>query len=818
MKYKQMISSRSSTSLRLGSVLFSASLVLGCDALIPKSIRAPTKPNSLDVVSTKGVKEYPPVSGQPVLSKPSRPPEIYPAKGNLLGPDGAHIQGNSGALPRKEGKYTLNFIDADISEVAKTILDDALKLNYVISPKVTGKVTMQTTKPLTDDELLPTLETLLKLNGAVLVKEDAGYKIEPDNVGAANAGSAKLGGPGHDLPPGYQIRVIPLKFVGAQEMQKILEPLLPPKSILKADARRNFLVVAGTSEQLGNVLENVQLFDADFMQGMSVGLFPVSNVEPTTLAFELEKVLGDTSKGPLAGVLKILPVDRLNAVLVMTTQPRYLKEVQSWMGRLDRYTGSRIGGVHVYRLQNVEATELAKTLANIFGTNASGQGNRPSVSPGSQGSQMGSAYSAANSVTNSYGDAGSSTAGDLGMGSANGGLNSGPAQGSGMSNAGGGMNSGMSSGSSGGSMGGMGGSSGGMGGSSGGMGGSSGGTGGGLGRSSNTASRSSTAYSVGGAKIIADPINNALIITAKAQEYQEIEAVIRELDVMPKQVLIDVTVAEVQLTDELQYGLKWYFQQGSSTYSLNGASIPTPPISNPLAFQYSLAMAGKDVRVLLSAEADKGKVTILSSPSVLVLNNQEAAIKVGDQVPILTGQYGNFTGGGSSTTTNPVYSSYNSIQYRDTGVLLNVRPRINSGGLVTMEIVQAVDDVKSTVSAGSSSDSSSSIASPTITQRQIKSSVAVHDGETLVLGGLIKENNALNRSGIPALYEVPVVGAFFGQTTLSNTKDELVVLLTPRVIENVSKGREVTNEFRRQLNGLSQDEPETTDYTPNALH
>jgi general secretion pathway protein D len=220
----------------------------------------------------------------------------------------------------------------------------------------------------------------------------------------------------------------------------------------------------------------------------------------------------------------------------------------------------------------------------------------------------------------------------------------------------------------------------------------------------------------------------------------------------------------------------------------------------------------------LSAEADKGKVSILSSPSVLVLNNQEAAIKVGDQVPILTGQYGNFTGGASSSTTNPVYSSYNSIQYRDTGVLLNVRPRINAGGLVTMEIVQAVDDVKSTVSAGSSGDSSSSIASPTITQRQIKSSVAVHDGETLILGGLIKENNDIAKAGLPLLYEIPVMGALFGQTTMSNTKDELVVLLTPRVIEGTAKGREVTNEFRRQLNGLSQDEPERTEQTPNAVH
>ena len=775
----------------------------GCDSIASKAIKNPQKPDHFDMVPTHGVKEQAAVKTEPLPAQPTKPPEIYPAKGNLLGPNGAQIHGQSNSTPRKEGKYTLNFIDSDISEVAKTIMDDALKLNYAISPKVSGKITMQTVRPLTDEELLPTLESLLKLNGAVLLKDASGYRIEPDGAGATGAAAAKVGIPGQALPPGYQLRVVPLKYIGAQEMNKILEPLVPPKSILKVDSVRNMLLLAGTSDQLQNALENVKLFDADFMQGMSVGLFPVTHVEATTLAFELEKVLGDTNKGPLAGVLRILPIERMSAVLVMTSQPRYLQEAQTWIGRLDRFTSNRMGAVHVYRLQNVDATEMAKTLANIFGGQSS-QSSRPSLSPGSQGAQVGSAYAQANSVTNAAGDAGSSTAGDLGMGSANGGLNSGPAQGSGLAGAGGGMNSGATGG------GGVGGT-----GSSGGMGGSSGtGMTSGLARSSSS-NRSSTAVNAGGAKIVADPSNNALIITAKAQEYQEIEAVIRELDILPKQVLIDVTVAEVTLSDALQYGLKWYFQQGSSTGSLFGSGIPAPPtpVPNPLAFQYSLVMAGSNVRVLLSAQADKGKVTVLSSPSVLVLNNQEAAIKVGDQVPILTGQYGNFTSGGGSTT-NPVYSSYNSVQYRDTGVLLNVRPRINSGGLVTMEIVQAVDNVNPVATQASSG----SIASPTITQRQIKSSVAVHDGETLVLGGLIKDDNSTVRSGIPFLYELPVVGDLFGSTTLSDKRTELVVLLTPRIVESTVQGRELTNEFRRKLGGVYQDEPEADGPVSNALH
>ena len=779
---------------------------IGCESLGPPSVRKPPLPPNLSIEPVKGIKDVQSPQSEPLKAIPPKPPEIFPAKENLLGPNGTTVKSApvvSGTASR-EGKYTLNFNEADLTEVSKTILEDALKTNYVISPKVTGKVTLQTTRPLADDELLPTLEMLLRLNGAVLIKDPAMFRIEPEAGAIVSASGAQVGAPGR-LPPGYQLRVVPLRFVGVQEIKKILEPLMPPKAVVKLDTARNMLLLAGTSDELQSAVDTIQLFDVDFMRGMSVGLFPVSNVEPTLLAQEIDKIMGDTTKGPLAGVIRIFPIERLNAILAITPQARYLEEIQTWIGRLDRYNSRRSGGVHVYRLRNVDAIDLAKTLSNIFGTAPSASGSAgTSLRPGSQGSQIGEAYADANSVTNTASDQGSSTAGDLGMGASNGGLNSGPAQGSGTPGAGGGMNSGAT--------GGMGSS---MTSGSGMTSGSSGGSGfaaAGLGRSTAGAGhKSSTATTAGNAKIVADPSTNSLIITARAQEYQEIEAVIKELDVIPMQVLIDVTVAEVQLTDALQYGIKWYFQQGSGAESLFGkgalGSAVNNITNNPLAFHYSLVAAGGNVRMLLSAEADKGKVNVLSSPSVMVLNNQEAAIKVGNQVPILTGQYGNFTGGTTNAANNPVYSSYNSVQYRDTGVLLNVRPRVNAGGLVSMEIIQAVDDVASANSQGASGDAGSTINSPTITQRQIKSTVAVQSGDTLVLGGLIKENNEITKSGIPSLYEVPILGDLFGQTTMASKKNELVVLLTPRVVETRAKSREISNEFRRKLTGLYEDEP-----------
>lgn len=795
--------------------IVAALLLAGCESMGPEAIkRTPIPPNlKIEQIHRKDLDSRP-IHSEPLGAKPKLPPEYYPANGNLLGKSGTTI----GAAPplaakgKQEGKYTLNFDDADLNEVAKTILDETLKINYIISPKVSGRVTLQTTRALTDEELIPTLETLLRLNGAVLIKDNGMYRIEPEGSAVVGAPAAKMGTPGQRIPSGYQLRVVPLRYVGVHEMQKILEPLMPPKSVVRVDTARNMLWLAGSSDELASVLDTIQLFDVDFMRGMSVGIFPLTNVEPALMATEIEKILGDTAKGPLAGLVRVMPIDRLNAILAITPQPRYLEEITTWIGRLDRYSPNRMGSIHVYRLQNVDATELAKTLSNIFGSN-SNSSKGGSIRPGFQDSNIGASSSSTpggggSGFSSSSGDLGSSSSGDLGMGSSSGGLGSsmGP-------NYGGGSSGGSSGGLGGSSSGGLGGSSGGgLGGSSGGFGGSgssNGSSSGGIGRGTSSSKQSSTTTNIGNVRIVADPPNNALVITAKAQEYKEIEAIIKELDVLPLQVLIDATIAEVKLTDELKYGIKWYFQQGSNREGLTPVAALAndfASVAKDYAFTYSLTAMGKDIRLLLQAQADKNKINMLASPSVMVLNNQEASMRVGDQIPILTGQYGNFTGGSTTVTGNPVYSSFNSVQYRDTGVLLNVKPRVNAGGLVSMDIIQTVSNVNKAAA-------DPTINSPTIAQRQIKSNVAVHDGDTLVLGGLIRENTGISKSGIPLLYELPILGDLFGATDMATDRTELVVLLTPRIVDNQIKGREISNEFRRKLTGLY--DPGATMTNPN---
>ncbi len=711
--------------------------------------------------------------------------EIYPASGPVAG-----ARPSAGRPPAKEGRYTLNFDDADVSEVAKAVLGDILKANYVISPKVTGKVSLQTSRPLAEDELIPTLEMVLRANGAVLIGHKGFYRIEPDANAILNAPGASLGLSGQTLPPGFQLRVVPLRYVSVQEMQKVVEPLLPPKAIIRADNIRNMLLIAGTAEDIEGVIETISLFDVDFMRGMGVGLFPLKNVDAATVAEELIKLFAvDVKEGGLGTMLRLLPIERLNAILAVSPQPRYLSEVENWVERLDRYNTAKAGGVHVYRCQHVEALQLAEILSNIFGRGPGGAGTRPSVAPGFGGTQIGGTYGSGTGSAFGGGGFGSSGTGS--------GLSSGTSSGLGGSSTSsglsGGTGSGLSSGTSSGLSGGTG--SGLSGGTGGGLGGSrtgsgmSGGIGTGFGGGASGTGRQTTGAAAAelssGARIVADASTNSLIIVAKAQEYRQIEEVIKELDVMSRQVLIDATIAEVSLTGELQYGLEWFIRSAPSYAVLaNGTNLESLSSSLYPASGFAYIFSSNQVKALLHALAKQNKVNILSSPSLMVLNNQEGQIQVGDSVPITTGSVTTTFGGGT----------VNAVQYLDTGVILTVRPRVNAGGMVALDLIQTVSQPQTTTT--------SDLQSPTIRKREIKSTVVVKDRDTITLGGLIQDNREQEVSGIPWLSAVPIIGPLFGSYARKAARTELVVLLTPRVVDDRSESIGITNEYRRSLKSL----------------
>lgn len=666
----------------------------------------------------------------PTIATTQAKPELFPGTNRFVPDTATQHRKTKGS---GEGTYSLNFDEADLGEVAKVVLSDILGQNYVLSPKVAGKVTLQTAEPLSKDELIPTLEMLLRMNNAVLIKDASIYHIEPANEALYSSSFAAPSTAGKN---GFQVRVIPIRNVAVQDLIDVIKPLVQEKTILNVDGTRNILIASGTPDELGRVMDMVSTFDIDVLKGRSFALFPLTHVDPDTIIKELEEIFNKKAKDDESEFFRFIAIERMNAVMAITQQARYLRDIESWIARLDRANTAAGGGVNVYKVQHVDAVELADTLNDIFG---SGQRSDKSakLAPGKKSVQVSNKQKTDTTKT---------------------------AQKTGSTGIGGGS----------------------------------------------TATGDAKVADVGEVKIIADVANNAVVIVATAQEYGVILPIIKQLDMMPLQVLIDATIAEVTLKDELIYGIQWFLKEGNTTIGsgLGKASLSDIAISGAAASAtggLSLLQNSGAVKALLSAQATNNNVNVISSPSLMVLNNQEASIQVGDEIPVRTSQSTNITNvnpsGGILPGTDATQTSgglvTSGIQQRKTGVKLTVKPRVNANGLVIMDIEQSVEDAQETKTSG--------IDSPSIQTREITSSVAVQSGETIVLGGLIKDDGTDNQAGIPFLHRLPLIGPLFGNTTKRKNKTELVVLITPRVVGTRQDARLITDEFKRKLTGIYED-------------
>ena len=679
---------------------------------------------------------------------PRKASELYPGNNRYVANNNSK---SKRASPSGKGSYSLNFDEADLGEVAKVVLSDILGESYVLSPKVTGKVTLQTTEPLTKEELLPTLEMVLRMNNAALVKDGRIYHIEPtaDALFTSDL-SARTAG--------YQTRVIPVKNVAVKDIADIIKPLVHDKTILNVDDKRNILVAAGSADEIARVMDMIYTFDIDLLKGRSFGLFPLAHVDPETIIEELEGIFSQKGKDGDSDFFKFMPIARLNSVLAVTHQAHYLTDIEDWVYRLDKANTASGGGVNVYKVQHVDAGELADTLNDIF-TDGKSQRKSAKVAPGEKADSIsnqqepfrsGSSSSGLDSSSgssSSSSESNTSMSGNLGVFAANEAEEKSPL--------------------------------------------------------SDATTGSIKVSNVGKVKIIADEPNNSVIIVASAQDYEVILPVIEQLDVMPLQVLIDATVVQVKLTDKLQYGIAWYLNNGNSTTALGeGIKVASAVATGGLSTFYN---AGS-VKALLHAEAAIDNINVISSPSLMVLNNQKARINVGDQVPISTGSTSVPLAGGASS--GATFAQSNTIQYKDTGVTLEVTPRVNANGLVIMKLRQIVSNVvkQTTLEAAATTTPATQTQSPTINKKEITSSVAVADGETIVLGGLIADDITDTKTGVPFLYQLPIIGSLFGATTKEDIKTELVILITPRVVKSKQDSRVISNEFKRKLTSIYKEE------------
>jgi general secretion pathway protein D len=603
----------------------------------------------------------------------------------------------------------LNLVAVTIPEAAKAVLGDVLELNYSVDARVQGAVTLQTPKAMSREKLLQIFEAILRDNGAAIVSSGGTYRIVP--LADATRSTAPLeiatGEGGGTL--GVRPQIIPLRYVSALNMREVLDPLIPQGMLLKADQRSNSLILSGTPQEIAAIKETISIFDVDWMRGMSFALVPVKSSSPSSIVQDLEQVF-ETRSGPLKGIIRFVPNNRLRSVLVISSRAKYLREATRWIKKIDVLAQSSEDSLHVYHIQNRNAADLAKILESILSKGKSVSAEA-SVAP---------KYASAIAGTTAQGDAPQTGGPET------------PAQGIDT-----------------------------------------------LPQEGEPPLQNDTALP-NQTKVVADDANNALLIYCSDVQFERIRNVLQEIDSVPNQVLLEAVIAEVSLDDDLKFGVRWFLGQGNNGGGFSDAS--NGAISSVFP-GFSYFMKANDIAFSLNAISSVTNVRVLSAPSMVVLDNKQAILQVGDQVPIVTQ-----SAQGVASSGAPIVSN---VELKDTGVILKITPRVNDSGVVTLDIEQEVSSVVKTTTSG--------IDSPTIRQRKMKTSVVVNDNEALALGGLIQEKENTTKAKVPLFGDIPVLGAAFRQKNDALSRTELIMFIRPRVIRDMNEARQVTAEFRKQL-------------------
>ncbi len=652
------------------------------------------------------------------------------------------------------GDITLDFADTDIREVVGQILGGALHENYTIDPAVKGTATFHTSRPLPRADLLRTLQVLLGQNAAALIRSGSLYRVVPI-AEAATAGIA-----GSDTSAGGA--VLPLRYASAEALAKLLTPFAGPNAKIAAEPGRNALLISGDADARGTLLSLAQTFDVDVLAGQSYALLPVPTGDAKDFASAMQDTLRSQGSGTLAGLVRVVPLERLDSVLVVAAQPRYVDAARRIYNLVEKARRFTERSWHVYYLQNSHADDVAYLLQQAFTphnvtaqpTTAAQAGRNAGTAGGNLAGSQGSLGNSAGSTAGGGGGLGGGAGGGMTSGGLGGGLTQATSgatdTGSTAGAARGGTTTAATSTSASNPL---------LGGLD--TGGSSGGGGG-----------ESDANAM---RIIPNAQNNAVVIYATPQEESTVEAMLRKIDILPLQVRIDAVIAEVTLNDNLQYGTQFLFKGSSIVPALAGASSGgvTATLFN-----------GKGISETLAALQSVTTVDVLSSPQLLVLDNEAAHLMVGSLVPYLSQ-----TSQSTLTTGSPVI---NSVSYQQTGVIMDVTPRVNSGGLVTLDISQEVSDVNTAVTTPG-------IQSPTFDERRVVSRVVVQDGQTVGLAGLITDSLQKGNSGVPWLKDIPLLGFLAGQQSNARNRTELLVLITPHVVHDQRDARALTEDLREQL-------------------
>jgi general secretion pathway protein D len=609
-------------------------------------------------------------------------------------------------------------------------MSEILKINYMIDPRVKGTVNIHTSGQISSADVFPIFQSILRLNGATAVKRDGIYEIVPlpeaKKLPVSPSSLQDSGKPGSEER--YLIQILPLKYVPAAEVSKMIKPFLSDGADIVEHPPSNTLIIGDLASNVKKSVDIIQLFDIDIFSDLRVRIYPILNADVVEVAKEMEKIFSSfevsTKSGRGVGIT-FTPITRINSLLAVSSIPNIFEKVEGWLKELDKIPmeGTKYS-VFVYYVQNAKAKDLAEVLKQIYVTTkekktefkekVTEQIPRGTKPPPTTPSAPASATS----------DGGTVPEGEI--------------------------------------------------------------------------------------NIVVDETNNALVVRAFARDYKSILETVKKLDIYPRQVLIEVLLADIALKDNMEFGIDFvkYLDGGKWQQSLSLGTFSNLAAAGP-GLTYSIVEEAGRFSAQIKAAATLGRVKVLTSPHLLASNSKEAKIQIGTSEPILTNTY---TSTGTATTTTPTGFVEGTIEYKDIGTILSITPRISDGGLVTLELSIEESSLdsreigrKDTSSTAGIASASSTFSVPAFNKTTAKTVLSIRDGQAIAIGGLIRNNKDVSSQGIPFFSKIPVIGFFFGKNKRVYERRELILLLTPHIITDEIQSKTVTDEFREKIEGLKKD-------------
>ena len=595
-----------------------------------------------------------------------------------------------GATASRAEPYTFAFEGATISQAAQEVLGSALGLTYTIDPDVTGKITLRIDQKLTRPQLFEAFEAALEANGVTMVRTGDSVALEPVAKAKTKMGiqTAAQGA----SAVGYSVVAVPLSYATPSEVAKALDAMGRKDLVVYTDDKLGLIVLGGNARELSTAQDTLRILDQSGLQGSRVRWIDLDRASAKDVDQELEQIL----KAAGATGVTIVPLNRLNGLLVFARTATALDAVSGWVAKLDVPSKEQKQELWIYRPVNLSADSLAATLRSVFAGGGQGAGPTPPQEAGPRQGLPGSA---------------------------------GPSPGSALP----------------------------------------------------AADASPAVVDGGGIRIGVNKDSNTLIVAAAKGPWIQIQRVLDQVDRPPYQVMIEAAILEVTLTDRLKFGVDWSVVSGStltSTLADNAAGS--------LAQQFpglSVNYLNKTINATVSALSAKSEVQLVSEPRLMVLDNHTAKLQVGNQVPISTQSAQSTTAAGAPLV--------NSTDYKDTGVILNVTPRITGEDQVSLDVDQQVSDVAQTTS--------SDIDSPTIEQRHLSSTLLMWDGGTVALGGLISHGRTKTTTGVPYLVKIPWLGNAFKSSNDQSDRTELIVLISVKIVKDLAGSSHVLDALEADM-------------------